>query len=90
MEDDEFVKLDLKKTSFSELLAHTANTPSQKESLVKSVLLQAQEGEASALKLISQALLDNQFNERETFSITDEKFEQIILLVADHIRAEKV
>ena len=70
--------------SFNELLAVTAE--SDKQSLILSIIRQAKEGEASAIKLISQAILENQYNEDERFPISDDRFKEIILLAADRAR----
>lgn len=70
--------------SFNELLAVTAE--GDKESLILSIIRQAKDGEASAIKLISQVMLENQYNEDERFPISDDRFKEIITLAADRIR----
>ena len=68
--------------SFSELLATEANY--QKDTLVLATLEAFRKGEPSAIKLVTQALLDSQ-DEEERLPISDERFEQIITMAAKEL-----
>lgn len=74
---------DQQEKSFSELLAREAND--QKDTLVLATLDAFRDGEPSAIKLVTQALLDSQ-DEEEKLPISDKRFEEIICLCADEIR----
>lgn len=84
-QQDESFKLPHEMT-FNELLAATAQD--QRNSLILSILKQAKEGDANALKLIAQAMEEQKYIEDIKFIISDDRFKEIILFAADRIRAE--
>lgn len=76
---------DPRKKTFNELLALQANQ--DKSSLVLATIQAFKDGEPSAIKLVTQALLESQFSETNQLPITNERFEEIVCLIADHMRA---
>ena len=73
--------------TFTQLLAERAEE--NKPQLVAATLQAFQEGEPSAIKLVTQALLESRFKEEDNDLINDEKFFEIIRLIADNSRAAK-
>lgn len=74
--------------SFEELLAEQANE--EKSSLVLATLKAFREGEPSAIKIVSSALLEHKYNEENKFPIPDERFKEVIQLAADAIRTGEI
>lgn len=69
--------------TFNELLSQEAQN--RKESLVFATIQAFKDGEPSAIKLVTQALVEAQFKEENQFPITDERFKQIITVAATAI-----
>lgn len=74
--------------TFSEQLAMAANR--EKTSLVSATLQAFREGEPSAIKLVTQALLESQFSEDQQFPVSDDRFKQIINLAAEAISEGRI
>ena len=70
---------------FNELLAERANL--DKDNLVAATLMAFKDGDASAMKLVTQALLDSQYVEEVQLVISDERLQEICCLIADNSRS---
>lgn len=73
--------------SFEELLSIEANN--NKGDIVAAILQAVRDGEPSALKIVSTAILNSQYSEDKKFIISDDRFREIILVASDRIRASQ-
>jgi len=73
-------------TTFNDLLVHQADV--DKVDLVSAVLSAFKDGEPSAIKLVTQALLDAQYKEDEDFPLTNAQFNQVIQIAAQRLSPE--
>lgn len=76
--------LDVENKSLSELVADQAKE--HLPELVTTLLASFREGEPSAIKFVTQALLENQYSEEDKFPITNDRFKEIINIASDRIR----
>lgn len=76
---------DYKDKTFSQVLAEVANQ--DKTRLVAATIKAFTEGEPSAIKLVTQALVESRFKEEDNDLISDARFQEIICFIADSLRA---
>lgn len=86
--DDNTQPKHLNDMSFNEALASTANQ--DKSSLVLATIDAFKKGEPSAIKLVTSALLEQQFTEESALPINDKRYIEIICLAADAFRAGEI
>lgn len=72
--------------SFSEAIASAANEPSQKNSLIGGLLVAFGKGEPGAIKVVTNAIIEQQYNEENKFPVSDGRFKQIIELAYSAIQ----
>ena len=70
---------------FFEALSEVANSPEQKGRLINMVLINAQRGDPSSLKILERAMNEGRFSEDKKIKITNEQFRQIIKLAAERL-----
>lgn len=75
---------DVKDISFNELLVYMATRTGEKERLVYSIIQNAKEGDASALKMLAQVMESAAFQD-DKIKISDVQFKNIIKLAAQRI-----
>lgn len=66
--------------SFSEAIAAAANEPVKKNTLIQGLMAAFSKGESGAIKVVTNAIIEQQYNEENKFPITDDRFKQIIEL----------
>ena len=70
---------------FFEALSEVANMPEQKGRLINMVIINAQNGDPSALKILEKAMSEGRFSEEKKIRITNEQFRKIIRLAAERL-----
>lgn len=74
---------------FFEILESSASTYQERLALARSIMNNAKEGDAGALKMMERAFAEGRFRNESKLIVTDEQLERLILLTGDRIRARK-